>query len=274
MIFAVVMLALGVLSYGWSGARLHTGSRAEGGALRSPSWWIGTGLQGAGFFFTLFARRFLPLLLVQACVTSALAVTAVIQHVQGTRRLRGKDTLAIVAVVAGIAALGLVTVPGAPPAIRPLHVGVLVACAAGCAAALLLPDGPVLNGLLSGFGFSFSAICARLLVGDHAHPLWRFWELPLLSWVAGLLVVGGMALGQIHLTKGLARGHAAPVLGCNYGMATVFPAAFGVLLLGEHTRPGSLVQVLVGLVLALAGALWLLRGEDDAQQLDEGDAHP
>nr|WP_277628006.1 hypothetical protein [Arsenicicoccus dermatophilus] len=267
------MLVLGVLSYGWSGARLHRGSRAEGGALRSSSWWIGTGLQGAGFLFTIFARRFLPLLLVQTCVTAALAVTALIQHVQGTRRLRRTDVLAVAGVVIGTAVLGLVTVPGPPPSIEPGHLWVLVGCAIGCAAALRLSGGPVVNGLLSGFGFSFSAICARLLIGDSAHPLWKFWELPLASWVAGVLVLAGMALGQAHLTKGLARGHAAPVLGCNYGMATVFPAAFGVLLLGERTRPGSLVQVFVGLAMALTGALWLLRGEDEADQLDAQDAH-
>lgn len=273
MLLAVIMLVLGVLAYGISGARLHRGSQAEGGALRSPSWWIGTGLQGAGFFFTLFARRFLPLLLVQACVTSALAVTAVIQHVQGVRRLRAVDAGAVVAVVAGIALLGMVTVTGAPPPIETRYIAVLLGCAAICTAGLLLPGGPVVNGLLSGFGFSFSAICARLLIGDHAHPLWRFWELPLLSWVAGFLIVAGMVLGQAHLTKGLARGHAAPVLGCNYGMATVFPAAFGVLLLGERTRPGSTWQVVAGLVLALAGAFWLLRGEDAAGELDGADAH-
>ncbi|AKT50522.1 hypothetical protein [Arsenicicoccus sp. oral taxon 190] len=273
MILAVVMLALGVLAYGVSGARLHRGSQSEGGPLRSASWWIGTGLQGAGFLFTLVARRFLPLLLVQACVTSALAVTAIIQHVQGVRRLRASDAAAVVSVVFGIAALGFVTVTGPPPPIEPLHIWVLLVCAALCAGGLALPGGPVRNGLLSGFGFSFSAICARLLVGDHAHPLWRFWELPLLNWVAGLLIVSGMALGQIHLTKGLARGHAAPVLGCNYAMATVFPAGFGLVLLGEHPRPGSLLQLVVGLVLALAGALWLLRAEDEAGMLDDRDAH-
>ncbi|MTB72652.1 hypothetical protein GGG17_11870 [Arsenicicoccus sp. MKL-02] len=273
MILAVVMLVLGVLAYGISGARLHKGSQAAGGALRSRSWWIGTALQGAGFLFTLFARRFLPLLIVQACVTSALAVTAVIQHVQGVRRLRASDALAILAVVVGIAALGMVTITGPPPPIEARDINVLLGCAAACALGLLLPGGPVVNGLLAGFGFSFSAICARLLIGDHTHVVWRFWELPLLNWVAGMLVISGMALGQVHLTKGLARGHAAPVLGCNYGMATAFPAAFGIGLLGEHTRPGSLPQVVVGLTLALAGALWLLRTEDEAGALDGGDAH-
>ncbi|MCG7320512.1 hypothetical protein [Arsenicicoccus bolidensis] len=273
MIFAVVMLVLGVLAYGISGARLHKGSQAEGGALRSGSWWVGTLLQGAGFLFTLFARRFLPLLIVQACVTSALAVTAVIQHVQGVRRLRASDAVAVLAVVAGIAALGMGTITGPPPPIESRDVVVLLGCAAACALGLLLPEGPVVNGLLAGFGFSFSAICARLLIGDHAHPLWRFWELPVINWVAGVLIGAGMVLGQVHLTKGLARGHAAPVLGCNYGMATVFPAAFGIGLLGEHTRPGALPQVVVGLVLALAGAFWLLRTEDEAGALDGGDAH-
>lgn len=274
MIFASVMLAVGVLSYGISGARLHQGSQAEGGALRSASWWVGTVLQGAGFLFTLLARRFLPLLLVQACVTSALAVTAIIQHVQGVRRLRLSDAAAVLGVIAGIALLGVVTVTGPAPPIETRFVLVILICALVCAVLLLLPGSPVLNGLLSGFGFSFSAICARLLIGDHDHPLWRFWELPALNFVAGVLIICGMVLGQAHLTKGLARGHAAPVLGCNYGMATLFPAAFGIVMLGEKTRPGSTAQVIVGTCLALAGAIWLLRSEDDAGQAGAEDAHP
>jgi len=272
-LLAVVMLVTGVLSYGVSGARLHEGSRAPGSPLRSRSWWIGTALQGAGFLFTLFARRFLPLLLVQACVTSALAVTAVIQHVQGVRRLRLSDAGAIAAVIGGIVLLSMVTVAGPVPPIQPRFLYVIVGCALICAAGLALPAGPAAHGLLSGFGFSFSAICARLLMGDHTHPLWRFWELPLLNWISGVLIVLGMVLGQVHLTKGLARGHAAPVLGCNYGMATVFPAGFGLFLLDEHTRPGSWLQVVLGMGLALVGAFWLLRSEDDAGALNSSDAH-
>lgn len=274
MILAVVMLACGVVAYGVSGARLHRGSQGGGNPLRSGSWWFGTALQGAGFIFTLFARRTLPLLLVQACVTGALAVTAVLQHVQGVRRMRVGDALAVAAVIGGVAALGAVTVTGPAPAMTTNHVVVIVGGAVVCAAALALPGGPAFNGLLSGLGFSVSAICARLLVGDHTHAIWRFWELPAFSWAAGLLIITGMALGQAHLTKGLARGGAAPVLGCNYAMATVVPAAFGALLLGERTREGTLPLVVGGLGLALAGALWLLHAEDEDGGLGPEDAHP
>lgn len=68
MIWSLVLLGAGILAYGLAGAQLTTGSRAEGGALRSTAWWWGTALQGLGFALTFFARRELPLLLVQSGV--------------------------------------------------------------------------------------------------------------------------------------------------------------------------------------------------------------
>ena len=113
MILSVLALVLGVLAYGVAGARLSDGAQAEGGALTSPAWWIGTALQGAGFVFTLAARQHLPLLIVQACVVGGLAVTAIIQHVAGTRRIGGWDACALIAVIlAGRSTrAALVTVP-------------------------------------------------------------------------------------------------------------------------------------------------------------------
>lgn len=273
MIWSIVALAIGVLAYGISGARLHTGAQHEGGALRSASWWIGTAMQGVGFFMTLFARQFLPLLIVQATSTSALAVTAIIQHLQQVRRLAWPDWSAIAGVCAGIALLATATQTGAAPTIRTVHVVVLWALAAVCIAALAVRPSAAFSGLMSGLGFSLSAIGARLLIGDHDHPLWFFWRLPLENWILGFAVVAGIVLGQVHVTRGLKGAHAAPVLGCMYLMTTLVPAAVGWLVLGEHTRPGSGPQVTGGLLLALAGSLWLLRTEDAAGQADQADRH-
>lgn len=64
-----VLLGAGIVAYG---TQLTTGPRAEVGALRSTGLVMGTALQGLGFALACFARRELPLFLVQSCLVRAL----------------------------------------------------------------------------------------------------------------------------------------------------------------------------------------------------------
>lgn len=264
MLLSVLALVVGVLAYGIAGARLSDGAQSEGGALASPAWWIGTACQGAGFVFTLAARQHLPLLIVQACVVGGLAVTAVIQHVAGTRRIGPRDAVAILAIIGGIIALAVTTVPGPAVPIAPIHIAVIGATVVVCLLALLVTLPPGISGLFAGTGFAISAIMARLLVADPQLSLWRPWEWPLLSWLAAILLVAGLVLGQVHLTIGLKGAHAVAVLGTNYLMSTLVPAVIGWTLLAEKPREGTIWLVAVGLALALAGAMALLRSDDAA----------
>lgn len=264
MTLSIVALTLGVLAYGGAGARLSEGAQGAAHPLKSLAWWIGTGLQGLGFGLTLLARQHLPLLIVQAAVVGALAVTALLQHAAGTRRLRWVDGWAIVVVILGIALLAATTVPGPAVPIAATHLIVLGGGVVLCLAALPVTSNPGVSGLLSGLGFAISAITARLLMADVAHPIWRFWEWPWTSWVAVILLLAGLGLGQVHLTLGLARTHAVGVLGTNYLAATVVPAGIGIFLLGEAPREGTWWMVVVGLALALAGSLSLLRPDPEA----------
>lgn len=262
MTLSIIALVLGVLAYGAAGARLSDGARSEGGALSSPAWWIGTACQGLGFLFTLAARQHLPLLIVQACVVGGLAVTAIIQHVAGTRRIGGRDWSAIFAVCLGIVALAATTVPGPAVPITTTHLLVIGATVAVCALAYAVPLPPGISGLFAGTGFAISAIAARLIMADAEHVFWKFWAWPLHSWIAAVLLLAGLVLGQMHLTRGLAGAHAVAVLGTNYLMSTLVPAVIGWTLLAEEPRPGTLWLVVLGLALALAGSLTLLRSED------------
>ncbi|WP_226344096.1 hypothetical protein [Agilicoccus flavus] len=263
MTLSIVALVLGVLAYGAAGARLSDGAKAAGGAFSSPAWWIGTGLQGLGFVCTLAARQHLPLLIVQACVVGGLAVTAIIQHVTGTRRIGSLDWTAIGAVSLGIVALAATTVTGPAVPITTAQLLVIGGGVAACALAFAVPLPPGVSGVFAGTGFAISAITARLLVADAVHEIWRFWAWPWTSWVAAFLLLGGLFLGQMHLTRGLAGAHAVAVLGTNYLTSTIVPAAIGWTMLGEHPRAGTTWLVVVGLALALAGALTLLRSEDE-----------
>ena len=269
MILSVVALVLGVLAYGWAGARLSDGAQGEAHPLKSPAWWAGTALQGAGFVLTFLARGHLPLLIVQAAVVGGLAITALIQHLAGTRALKTRDVAAIGVVVAGIALLAATTVPGPSVPITGIHDAALGAGVAICFLALFVRLHPGVYGVLSGLGFAISAIAARLLVSEINPDIWRFWEWPWTIWASGFLLVGGLVLGQVHLTRGLAVSHAVGVLGANYVTSTIVPAAFGLVLMHEYPRHGMEWAVVAGLVLSLAGALSLLR-DDQAEPAAQG----
>lgn len=262
-LLSIAALLLGVLAYGFAGSQLHSGSRHEGGALRSVAWWSGTVLQALGFLATLVARHSLPLLIVQSTATLGLGVTALLQHVAGVRRMRGRDWLALSALLGGLALLAGTTLPGPAAAISRDLLLVMAALAVLGIAGLAMPVKPLTNGLLAGLCFSFGAIGARLLIGDPAHPLWFFWQLPLANWATGVLTGIGIVLGQVHMTRGLAAHDATPVLGPMYVLETLLPAGVGGWLMAEHPRPGSAPLVAAGLALALLATGYLVSREAD-----------
>jgi len=256
-ILPVLALAGAVLCYGVAGDRLSAGAAS---ALRSRAWWTGTALQGGAFFLALLARRDLPLLVVQSAIVAALAVTAVLQGVRGVRRWGRGEALAIAGTVAGLALLSAATVTG-PAQVQGSAVLVWSAVALlPTAAAVALPATSWRSGVLAGIGFSVGAVGARVLVSGLPDRWWLPWELPGSTWAAGVLTVGGLLLGQLHLTRGLVVAPAVPVLGLMYVVSTVVPAAAGHWLLDERVRPGWTAAALAGCALALVAAVQLLRG--------------
>lgn len=260
-----LFLVLGIVCYGIAGSSLHSGANSERGALRSRAWWVGTALQAAGFLSMLVARVSLPLLLVQAGSSAGLAVTAGLQHVSHVRRLRPTEGLAVLGVIAGLAAIAATTSPGPASVIQPQHLW-LLAGGSILGLVLMIPRLPALgSGIASGLGFSLGGIGARLVLGDHTHSVWQFWQLPLQNWACGILAVVGIVIGQVHLTRGLSRAQAAPVLGTMYLVATVGPAVIGATMLQEVPRSGTLPLALAGLLVAGLGIYQLLRRTTPAE---------
>lgn len=254
-----LFLVVGIFCYGIAGSQLHSGANSERGALRSRAWWVGTAMQAGGFASMLVARVSLPLLLVQAGSSAGLAVTAGLQHLSQVRRLRPTDGLAVLGVIAGLVAIAATTSPGPASPIELRDVWLL---SGGSALGLMLmiPRLPAIGAsIASGLGFSLGGIGARLVVGDQAHSVWLFWQLPWQNWVCGILAVVGIAIGQAHLTRGLSQAHAAPVLGIMYLVATIVPTAIGATLLDELPRPGTLPLAIVGLLVAGLGIFRLLK---------------
>ncbi len=257
---AAVALAGAVLCYGVAGDRLSVGARGSGPTLLSPVWWTGTGLQAAAFALALLARRELPLLVVQSAIVAALAVTAVLQRLRGTRGWGRGEVVAVLGTIAGLALLSAATLPGpavvrGPAVLAWLAAGLLVA-----AVGVLLQPGTWVAGTLAGIGFSVGAVGARILVTELPVRWWQLWDLPAASWLAAGATAGGMLLGQLHLTRGLARSPAVPVLAVMYVVSTVVPAGVGHWLLAEGVRSGWGVPAVAGCALALVAALQLLRG--------------
>jgi drug/metabolite transporter (DMT)-like permease len=235
---------------------------------------LGLLLDGFGFLAQLAALRRLPLFAVQAGVAASLAVTAVTAALLLRIRLRGREWVAVLAVCAGLAALGLSAgAEGTPHVGWPFRWGLIAATVVlalgGLAAARLLgpgrgpdrPDGSgaagggqrraVVLGFAGGLGFGIVAVSARILPG--------FWPWQLVKDPAAYLVLVAGGLAFAFYTTAL---HGASVTAATAGMVvgeTVLPAVVGVLALGDGTRPGFEVVAVGGFLLAVAGALALGR---------------
>jgi hypothetical protein len=257
-VLALAFLLIGVLCYGFAGAELHSGSNSAADPMRSRAWWRGTGLQAGGFLALLVARISLPLLLVQACASAGLAVTALIQHLRRVHRLRRSDFVAVLTVVTGLGLIAATVESSAAAAITTTLIGLIAGGLVVSAAGLVVRLPGIVSGALSGLGFGIAAVAARLVLGDYEHPVWLFWRLPAANWITGVLVAAGVVCGQFHLSRGLRGRAAAPVLGTNYLVATVLPAVIGFAAMGETPRPGTFVATGCGLVAAMLGIGWLL----------------
>ena len=227
--------------------------------LRRPSFLAAVGLTLVGAALHLVALRELPLFLAQTVVSASVAVTAVV----GTRvlrtTLRRGDVGAVVAVCAGLALLtataeeseGVVTTT----AERALLLGaVAVVLLAGWLAGRLPgAAGAGALGLVAGLGFAVVAVAARVLPSLEVATLVR-------EPAAYAIAVGGPTAFLLYSTAlqraSVLVGTSATVVG-----QTIAPAVVGLLLLGDRVRDGTAPLLVIGLLLAVAGAAVLARLE-------------
>jgi drug/metabolite transporter (DMT)-like permease len=227
--------------------------------LRSRAFLLCLAGNLAGFGLHVLALQFLPLFLVQAVVAASVVVTAVLGARILRERLHRVERAAVLGVFAGLALLALAAGEGSAEPASPLvvpglaltlvavaAVGAVLAGRAGDAAA-----GPL--GLLAGVGFAVVAVAARLLPDLTPSTLVTSptaWLVPAAGALAFLLYAHALQRGSVTRTT------AAMVL-----TQTALPAVVGVLLLGDHVRPGLPLVGLVGLPLALTGVVVLIARE-------------
>ncbi len=224
---------------------------------RQPLYLIGLGCDGLGFLLSFAALQDQPLFLVQACIASSLAVTAVIASRTFDVRLSPAEWAGVAAVCGGLALLGASAASDSTPstsiALRAGLLAIAVLTAAAGALALRM-DGPraaPFLGLVAGVGFGLGDTCVRVID--------RFALGHLLADPATYGAVIGALVGLWAFAVALQRGSVTAATATMTLGETVLPAGFGLLVLGETPRAGGGALALVGFLAAVGGAVALSR---------------
>lgn len=236
--------------------------------VRQVPFTIGIGLDLLGFVAELAALRSLPLFVVQATIAGNLAVTAVIASRVLRMRLTGRDWVAVAAVCAGLALLGMASGRENPAAVSMRFRFVLLGCVAaiavaGMAAGRLRGEArSVVLGGVAGLGFGFVAVGARVLTS--LSPL------DLLRDPATYVVAAGGLVAMLFFATALQRGSVTTTTAAVVVAETAMPAIVGIAVLGDDTRHGFLSVAVVGFLLAVTGALALARFGEPAAEPESG----
>ncbi|MRK01779.1 hypothetical protein GEV27_09620 [Aeromicrobium sp. S22] len=241
--------------------------------LRSWQYVLGVALDGLGFLLSLVAVRSLPLFAVQSVVASFLAVTAILGAIFLGMRLGRGDWIGLGVVVLGLVLVGAsATSDSSVDVSRAEQWGVLAAAALLAVLAVPLAKldgaaGATALGAVAGLGYGVTAVASRMLPGDLslAHIAGEIDTL-LASPATYALVVGG-AVAMLTYSVALQRGSVTRATAPLVVGETVAPAVVGLLLLGDHARPGWGPVAVAGFVLAVVGAVSLARhGEIEAPE--------
>ena len=219
--------------------------------VRSRAWLTGFAVETSGWAVYLVALRLAPLALVQTVGAAGIAVLALIQSSGHLERLRRREQLATLVVVAGLVLLGLSLVGTHPASQQPQLGAVIVwlgACAAAAAAVTLAPirvTHAVALGLGAGLLFAIGDISAKLAVNG---GIWL---------IVVVILIPAYALGSIELQAAFQHGDALTVAGSATLMTNAVPIAAGIVLFREEIPRGvyGIMQLLSFATLVVGGAL-------------------
>lgn len=230
--------------------------------LRRPVFLAAVLLNLLGFALHVTALQTLPLFLVQAIISSSVAVTAVVSVRVFDAPLTRAQWVSVGAVLVGLAMLGPTAASGTADGVgggaTAALLAVVLAAAALSVAAVRLPPSPsaVVLGLLAGSAFGVVAVSARLL--PDLSPLALVREAD-----AYVLALAGLVAFQLY-SSAMQRGSVTTATASLVLTQTAVPALVGVVLLGDTVRDGLLPLAVAGFAVALGGALGLARFEAGA----------
>jgi drug/metabolite transporter (DMT)-like permease len=226
--------------------------------LLRQSRYVGSlGLDTLGLVAQVVALRSLPLFVVQAAQAAAIAVTAVVAARWFRLRLSRIEWSSVVAVCVGLGFLGAAAESeGAGQAGTTFRYALVAAtvvlAVVGIAAGTLTdPARTVALGLAGGLLFGILGISVRVLPNLDPGTVVR-------DPATYTAIVAGI-LGGWFYASALQRGSVVAATALTLIGETVPPSVIGVLLLGDHARPGWLPVAGVGFAIAVTGALALAR---------------
>jgi hypothetical protein len=219
---------------------------------------VGLAFQILGFVLAFFARRELPLFLVQASVAAGLGVTAVLGMVILKWRLPAAELALLGLLTAGITGLVISAEPAPSRHVGlaakiALAVALLVIAVAGFFAVRLRgAPGSVGLGSLAGLAFGAAAIASRPLAGVHAWD--RFVADPLLY-----LLIAHSVVGQLLLGLAMQRGSTTAAVAAMDAASAAPAGVIGLLMLGDRIWPGREWLAALGFLATLAAVIALTR---------------
>lgn len=215
------------------------------------------GLDFVGLAAQITALRVLPLFLVQATITSSIAVTALLATRWFGVTLSRTEWTSVAVVCTGLALLGAATDgKGAGHGGYWFHIGLLAfACLLAGVGAMVgrLPDPARTTslGLIAGLGFGTMGTSIRVL--PSLAPLEVVRDPALYA-----AILAGVLAGLFYAAA-LQRGGVVAATAMTLIAETVPPAVVGVLILGDHARHGWMPVAGLGFAVAIAGGLALAR---------------
>jgi drug/metabolite transporter (DMT)-like permease len=225
---------------------------------RQPVYLAGIGCQIAAFVLAFFARRDLPLFLVQASVAAALGVTALLGVLILRWRLPAAEIVLLMLLLVGVTALIVSARPApahwlGPRAVAAIALAAVVIAALGALTARLTgPTASVLLGLLAGFAFSAAAIASRPLASSASYQ--ELLTEPLLY-----LLIAHSAIGQWLIALAMQRGSVTAAIAAMDAAGAVPAAIVGLLLLNDKIWPGREWLAATGFLITLAAVLGMTR---------------
>ncbi len=241
-------------SLGIRRAGVHGGSSLELVALRRQwVYFLGVGVDLAGFALAAAALQLLPLFLVQSLLAFSVGVTATIAAFMGTR-LASPGWVALGVGASGLVLLAVSADPSPARSLPPgwdwLLLGMVIPVAAIAGYALRHHGAwaaPTLA-LGAGVGYSVVGISARALsVPD---PAWRL----VLEPAVWAIVLNGLTAAVVF-AMALQKGAPTTVTAIMFTTNTTLSSLIGLTYLGDQARTGFAVPAAAGFVLAITGAI-------------------
>lgn len=251
----------GAFGYGAASVVQARAAREEAGlrVVGRPWYVAGLAADTLAWLASVLAMRVLPLFVVQSLLAMSLAVTVLLAWPVLGLRPRRWEAVAVGVAVAALA--GLAWTAGADTA-RSGGTGLLVAVGVALGVGVVwfalrqrAGGGPE-HAVLAGWAFSWLAVCVRALpLPAGVLPAARAAVTSPLAWAIPLLGV----LGTLAFARAVQRGRVGAVTVILWVVEVVVAGAVGIVMLGDHVRPGTTGLAAGCVVAALAACVALGR---------------